>query len=109
MRLSVILIFLFFIGCASLLPKLKIGLRDLSGVTTYNIQVNCDDREIDWHNIPLTECQGGIKDGVFMCEDLKKFECEPGKAVLLTGFDERSFPAIDAYIQYLVERFKELK
>ena len=105
----VFLLFFLVVGCASLLPKIKIGLKDLSGVTTYNVLVDCDDDTIDWHSISLTECEGGIKDGVFMCENVKSFECEPGKSVLLTGFDESSFPVIDSYIQYIVERFKELK
>ena len=94
------------IGCQTLIPRVNFGIKDLTGIKTYNVIIECDSIP-DSFKEDITVCDGGIKNGNFYCHNLEYFDCEPGRAILLSGFDSSSFPKLDAYIEYLVERFKQ--
>ena len=97
---------LIMMACQHFIPKARFALDDLAGIKVYNLLVECDDIKKNNALDSFTTCDGGIKDGMFYCHNVIDFDCQPGEAILLTGFDSESFPKIDSYIQYLTERFK---
>ena len=113
-RLYILLLF-FLISCTHFLPKVQFPLDDLTDIKVYNLLIECDDwnQGIQGTDDPedprFTVCKGGIKGGRFYCDAPETVNCEQGDAIFLTGFDTDSYPKIDSYVQYLVERFKEKK
>ena len=101
MRLGLCLSFLALTSC-QLLPTVQLPIKDLSGIKTYNILVECNHQ-----SLPITSCVGGVHQGQFYCENVMNYDCKPGEKILFTAFDANSFPALESYIKYVAERFDQ--
>ena len=104
-KMTIIIAILLTIGC-QLLPKVKIPVKNLEGIKTYNLEIDCNiiEKHLQEH---FTICNGGIAQGQFYCDNVQDFVCPPDNKIFMVGFDTDSFPKLDSYIQYLFERFND--